>query len=152
MEYAGALWRFLCCATQALIQNLSPPIAVVSARHLESQEDLTADVIARLAVMEGGLADRLDPDIVIEYTLNGTGPYALLSQNWPPPPEAPAEMTPLDRQLVMATGEDGEDVTDEAKKWLGPGGLDEIPASVGKRWGGKVTIYYADGNERVLSF
>lgn len=160
MEYAGALWRFLCCATQALVQSFTPPLSVVSARLLETGEDRTADVIARLASIEAGLVEELDPDIVVEFTISGTGPYALLSQDWPPPEheiglqQQQGEMTPLDRQVVMASREDGEDITEDVKKWLGSGGSCEIPAPVARKsgWGERVTIYFADGKEKVLTF
>jgi hypothetical protein len=140
--------------------TVPPPFAVVSARRFLTDEDCTADIIGQLASIAAGIEGaKLDGDVIVRYRFEGTGPYCMFSERWPPLPQT--SVTPMERQIVAAYAfispdeeeEEEEDVTDEVAEFAGPDASAEFPEKLAKKRGWrKLVINYADGSERVATF
>jgi hypothetical protein len=96
--------------------------------------------------------------VVIKYKYKGTGPYSILSEQWPPPLIEATEITPLERQVVMANSffdekEEGEDITEEYIEFSGPSCASVYPEKIAKerKWV-KIVVNYADGGEKTFNF
>jgi len=138
-------------------------------------EEVTAEMIAALAMGDLTPLEERGRPIIVTYTYKGTGPYSYyLSPTNPtfPPAQSAAttrgDMVPPERQIILVErGEDQDDVTDLLLPFVGPDGTFHgmMDLSV-EDWGDfdprivftdleateEIAITYANGEGKVLVY
>jgi hypothetical protein len=114
---------------------------------LDTDEDCTYEVLGALAV-----GAKVQEGCVLTYEFRGTGPFKMLSENWPPKATDGDEATiirPMSEQVVQAISHPAdEDVTDIFVEFSGPRGTDAIPPRVAAKYGwSSLTVTFCDGHE-----